>query len=155
MKTHQGEQGTHIRFVSIFIFSKHVGKTHRFKAAVTQRPVIDWASWLLTSDMGAFGARYWFKRLPWEDPETYWRHSPLSLVGNVTTPTLVIVGASDLRTPTTQGEQFYQALQLRHVPTELYEEPGAAHGGIRPSQLAQQYAAILEWFERYRSSPSH
>lgn len=132
-----------------------VGKTHRFKAAVTQRPVIDWASWLLTTDMSAFGARYWFKRMPWEDPETYWRHSPLSLVGNVTTPTLVIVGASDLRTPTTQGEQFYQALQLRHVPTELYEEPGAAHGGIRPSQLAQQYAAILEWFERYRSSPSH
>jgi dipeptidyl aminopeptidase/acylaminoacyl peptidase len=128
-----------------------VGTTHRFRAAVTQRPVINWTSWLLTTDMSAFGARYWFKQLPWEDQDTYWKHSPLALVGNVTTPTMVVVGQNDLRTTVGEAEQYYQALQLRHVPTELYEIPGAAHVKIRPSQLAAQSTAILEWFGRYRS----
>jgi dipeptidyl aminopeptidase/acylaminoacyl peptidase len=120
----------------------------------TQRPVINWTSWLLTSDMSVFGARYWFKQLPWEDQETFWKHSPLSLVGNVTTPTMVLVGLNDLRTTVAEAEQYYQALQLRHVPTELYEIPGAAHVLIRPSQLAAQSTAILEWFGRYRSAPT-
>ena len=128
-----------------------VGSTHRFRAAVTQRPVINWTSWLLTSDMSVFGARYWFKQMPWENPETYWKHSPLALVGNVTTPTMVLVGLNDLRTTVAEAEQYYQALQLRHVPTELYEIPGAAHVQIRPSQLAAQSTAIVEWFGRYRS----
>ena len=132
-----------------------IGKTHRFKAAVVQRPVINWTSWLLTTDMGAFGARYWFKQLPWDDQETYWKHSPLSLVGNVTTPTMVLVGLNDLRTTVGEAEQYYQALQLRHIPTELYEIPGAAHVLIRPSQLAAQSTAIIEWFDRYRSAAGH
>src|ERR1700723_5073 len=128
-----------------------MGSRHRFRAAVTQRPVINWTSWVLTSDMSAFGARYWFKQTPWEDQETYWKHSPLALVGNVTTPTMVLVGLNDLRTTVGEAEQYYQALQMRHVPTELYEIPGAAHVNIRPSQLAAQSTAILEWFGRYRS----
>lgn len=129
-----------------------VGKTHRFRAAVTQRPVINWTSWLLTADMGAFGARYWFRHLPWDDQQTYWKLSPISLAGHVETPTMVVVGMLDLRTPYTEGEQFYQALQLRGVPTVLYEEPGAYHGSIRPSQFAQEQTAIIEWFNRYRSA---
>jgi dipeptidyl aminopeptidase/acylaminoacyl peptidase len=132
-----------------------IGKTHRFKAAVVQRPVINWTSWLLTTDMGAFGARYWFKQLPWDDQETYWKHSPLSLVGNVTTPTMVLVGLHDLRTTVGEAEQYYQALQLRHIPTELYEIPGAAHVLIKPSQLAEQSTAIIEWFDRHRSGVPH
>src|SRR5690606_41062407 len=69
-----------------------VGKTDRFKAAVVQKPVIDWASFVLTADNPAFFARYWFGEFPWENPEAYWRRSPLSLVGNVKTPTMVVVG---------------------------------------------------------------
>jgi dipeptidyl aminopeptidase/acylaminoacyl peptidase len=129
-----------------------VGKTHRFKAAVTQRPVINWTSWMLTTDMSAFGARYWFKQLPWEDQETYWKLSPLSLVGNVTTPTMVVVGLNDLRTTVAEAEQYYHALQLRHVPTELYEIPGEPHALQQPSHLAAQSSAIIEWFGRYRSA---
>jgi dipeptidyl aminopeptidase/acylaminoacyl peptidase len=66
------------------------------------------------------------------------------LVGNVTTPTMVLVGLNDLRTTVGEAEQCYQALQLRHIPTLLYEIPGAAHVLIRPSQLAEQSTAIIE-----------
>ncbi|PTQ12308.1 peptidase S9 family protein [Sphingomonas oleivorans] len=130
-----------------------VGKTDRFKAAATQKPVIDWASFVLTADVIPFFSRYWFPKYPWEDPQSYWARSPLSLVGNVKTPTLVVVGSEDYRTPVSESEQYYSALQLRGVPTALVKVPGASHGGlaVRPSQSAAKASAILAWFEKYRA----
>jgi len=130
-----------------------VGKTDRFKAAATQKPVINWTSEALTADGAPFFTRYWFAKFPWEDPEAYWARSPLSLVGNVKTPTLVVVGSEDYRTPASESEQYYTALRLRGVPSALVKVPGASHGGIasRPSQSAAKAAAILAWFERYKT----
>ncbi len=132
-----------------------VGRTQRFRAAATQKPVINWGSFALTTDIATYVPKYWFGKLPWEDPEGYWKHSPLSLVGNVTTPTLVVVGGEDYRTPVSDSEQYYEALQLRGVPTALVKVPGASHGGLaaRPSQSAAKASAILAWFERYRQAP--
>jgi dipeptidyl aminopeptidase/acylaminoacyl peptidase len=129
-----------------------VGKTDRFKAAATQKPVINWVSEVLTTDGYTSMAAYWFGKMPWEDPQGYWARSPLSLVGNVKTPTLVVVGADDNRTPPSEAEQYFNALQLRGVPTALVRVPDASHGGIaaRPSQSAAKAAAILGWFDRYK-----
>jgi dipeptidyl aminopeptidase/acylaminoacyl peptidase len=130
-----------------------VGKTHRFKAAVAQKPVINWTSEVLTVDGYTFMARYWFGKMPWEDPDGYWRRSPLSLVGNVTTPTMLMVGTEDHRTPPSEAEQFFDALQLRGVPTALVRVPGASHEALaeRPSQEAAEASAILAWFGRFRT----
>jgi dipeptidyl aminopeptidase/acylaminoacyl peptidase len=132
-----------------------VGRTERFRAAVAQKPVINWTSFALTTDMYTYAVRYWFTKSPWEDPDSYWKRSPLSLVGNVKTPTMVIVGEQDMRTPVSDSEQYYQALQLRNVPTALIKVPGASHGGLaaRPSQSAAKASAILAWFEKYRTQP--
>ncbi|PZQ63948.1 MAG: peptidase S9 family protein [Phenylobacterium zucineum] len=129
-----------------------VGKTDRFRAAATQKPVINWSSQVLTTDGYTFMAAYWFGKMPWEDPQGYWARSPLSLVGNVKTPTLVVVGENDDRTPPSEADQYFAALQLRGVPTALVRVPGASHGGIaaRPSQSGSKASAILAWFERYR-----
>ncbi|MGN6059326.1 MAG: prolyl oligopeptidase family serine peptidase [Sphingomicrobium sp.] len=130
-----------------------VGKTDRFRAAAAQKPVIDWASWGLTADIAGFSSPYWFAKRPWEDPMGYWNRSPLSLVGNVKTPTLVVVGSEDYRTPVSESEQFYEALQLRGIPTMLVKVPGASHETLtdRPSQSAAKASAILAWFDRYRT----
>lgn len=130
-----------------------VGKTDRFRAAATQKPVINWTSFGLTSDGAPYYSPYWFAKKPWEDPMGYWQRSPLSLVGNVKTPTLVVVGSEDYRTPDSEAEQYYEALQLRGIPTEFVKVPGASHGGIaaRPSQAAAKASAILAWFDRYRT----
>jgi dipeptidyl aminopeptidase/acylaminoacyl peptidase len=129
-----------------------VGKTDRFRAAASQKPVIDWASFALTSDGAAYYSPYWFAKKPWEDPMGYWNRSPLSLVGNVKTPTIVVVGSEDYRTPDSEAEQFYEALQLRGIPTRFVKVPGASHGGFtdRPSQSAAKASAILAWFDQYR-----
>ncbi|MDT0633264.1 S9 family peptidase [Rubrivirga sp. S365] len=127
-----------------------VGHTDRFAAAVVAKPVINWASWLLTADMYPFGAKYWFDTLPWEAPDAYWDRSPLAYVGNVTTPTMVLTGEDDTRTPMSESEQYYQALQIERVPSALVRVPGAAHGiAARPSGLMRKVGYILAWFERY------
>jgi dipeptidyl aminopeptidase/acylaminoacyl peptidase len=133
-----------------------IGRTNRFRAAAVQKPVINMVSQVLTADATPYFARYWFGAMPWEDHEAYWRRSPLSLVGNVRTPTLVVVGAEDNRTPPTEAEQLYTALQLRGVPTALIRVPGAPHNMVgRPSQNAARVSAILAWFARYgRGAPS-
>ena len=130
-----------------------VGKTDRFKAAASQKPVINWTSMALTSDGVQFFGPYWMGGLPWENYQSYWARSPLSLMGNVKTPTLVVVGAEDYRTPVSESEQLYSALKLKGVPTALVKVPEASHGGIaaRPSQSAAKAAAIIAWFDKYRT----
>ena len=128
-----------------------VGKTDRFRAAVVAKPVINWSSFVLTSDANNFFYRYWFGAQPWEQPEQYWKRSPLSLVGNVKTPTMLLTGESDYRTPIGESEQFYQALKLRKVDTVMVRIPEASHGMTsRPSNLIAKVDNILAWFEKYR-----
>jgi acylaminoacyl-peptidase len=128
-----------------------VGKTKRFKAAVASKPVINWYSFALTADEYPFFGPYWFGPHPWEKPEEYLKRSPISLVGNVTTPTMLLTGEVDYRTPMSESEQFYQALKLRKIDTALVRIPGASHNiGARPSQMIAKVAIILKWFEKYR-----
>lgn len=128
-----------------------VGKTDRFRAAVASKPVINWISISGTSDIYVTFSKYWMPGPVWEDYETYWKYSPLSLVGNVTTPTMLLTGESDLRTPISETEQYYQALKLRRVETAMVRIPGAAHGiAQRPSHLVAKVSYILAWFEKYR-----
>jgi dipeptidyl aminopeptidase/acylaminoacyl peptidase len=128
-----------------------VGKTDRFRAAVVAKPVINWSSFVLTSDVTPFFYRYWFGAQPWEKPEEYWRRSPLSLVGNVKTPTMLLTGEADYRTPIGESEQYYQALKLRKVDTVMVRIPEASHGMTsRPSNLIAKVDNILAWFEKYR-----
>jgi dipeptidyl aminopeptidase/acylaminoacyl peptidase len=119
---------------------------------VVAKPVINWASWALTADMSVFGTQYWFADLPWENPDAYWARSPLSLVGDVSTPTALLTGEQDHRTPITESEQYYQALKLRKIESALIRVPEAPHGiAGRPSHLIAKADNILAWFARYRS----
>ncbi len=127
-----------------------VGTTGRFRAAAVQKPVINWASFVLTADQTNFFYKYWFSTPPWDDYQAYWQRSPLSRVGNVTTPTMVVTGEQDFRTPIAESEQFYQALRLRGVDTLLVRIPGAPHAlDQRPSQLIARVAYILAWFAKH------
>ncbi len=128
-----------------------VGKTDRFRAAVVAKPVINWTSFVLHADGPAFFSRYWFPGYPWEEFEQYWQRSPLSLVGNVVTPTMLLTGEQDYRTPMSETEQYYAALKLRKVETAMVRIQEAGHGIARkPSNLIRKVAYVLGWFEKYR-----
>ncbi|MCW8128050.1 prolyl oligopeptidase family serine peptidase [Microbulbifer halophilus] len=128
-----------------------VGKTDRFRAAVVAKPVINWESFVLTADYSRFFVDYWFAGMPWEEPENYRRRSPLTYAGNITTPTMLLTGEQDYRTPISETEQFYQALKLRQIDTAMVRIPGASHGiAARPSQLIAKVASVLYWFDQYK-----
>lgn len=130
-----------------------VTRTDRFRAAVSAKAVINWASFVLTADETSFFTKYWFPAPYWEKPEEYLRRSPLSFVGKVKTPTLMMTGEQDYRTPISEAEQFYTALRLRKVDTALVRVPGASHDiGVRPSQLIAKVSYILAWFDKHRAT---
>jgi len=127
-----------------------IGNNNRFKAAAVIKPVMNWISKTLVADNYYGYAHYRYPGQPWENPETYWYYSPISLVENIETPTLVMVGTSDLRTPLSEAKQLYHALKLRKIETALVEIPGAFHLiANRPSQLITKIEHILAWFEIY------
>src|SRR5436190_14993374 len=129
-----------------------VGHTHRFRAAVAAKPMVSWESAVLTTDLLSFGARYFFGKMPWEDPESYRRRSPLSYVGNVTTPTMVITGEQDYRAPSSEAEQFYGALKLCKVPTAMLRIPDASHSiDAKGSNLIAKVVYTIGWFDKYRA----
>ncbi len=128
-----------------------VGLTDRFNAAVAAKPVINWLSKPLTADSMVGQIYHQFPGPPWEHLEHYWKRSPLSLMGNVTTPTLLITGEDDRRTPISETEQFYQGLRLRGIDSAMVRLPDTSHGiANKPSRLISKVDHILAWFERYR-----
>ena len=129
-----------------------VGLTNRFNAAVAAKPVINWLSKPLTADSMVGQIYHQFPGPPWEHVDHYWERSPLSLMGNVTTPTMLITGENDRRTPISETEQFYQALRLRGVDSAMVRLPDTSHGiASRPSRLISKVDHILAWFERYKT----
>lgn len=125
-----------------------IGNDDRFAAAAVGKPVINWTSFFLHADLAPV-MNYWFEAPVWEQPEEYWRRSPLADVANVTTPTLVFVGSEDRRTPVSESEQYFQALQLLGVESRFVRIQGASHSiaATSPVRLIQKVGHILAWFE--------
>jgi len=126
-----------------------VGHTDRFAAASSNCPVIDWISFVGSTD----GPTYWysnFKKHPWEDPTEHLQRSPLMYVGNVKTPTMLMTGELDLRTPISQTEEFYEALKIRRVPTAMVRFNEEFHGTTsKPSNFLRTQLYLRYWFEKY------
>lgn len=128
-----------------------IGRSDRFRAAVAYYPVINWTSWVLTSDIPVLGVKYWFPGPPWDHPEHYAKRSLLSVVKNVKTPTMVITGEEDYRTPMAESEQYYTALKLLGVETVLVRVPDEPHGiRRRPSHWMAKMLYVSAWLDRHR-----
>ena len=126
-----------------------VGHTDRFAAASANCPVIDWISFVGQTDSPSW--YYNFEKLPWEDASEHIRRSPLTYVGNVKTPTMLMTGVMDLRTPIPLTEQFYSALKLRKVPTAMIRMNNEWHGtSSTPSNFVRTQLYLRYWFDKYR-----
>ena len=128
-----------------------VGHTDRFRAAVSQRPVINWHSFVGTTDGSNWYRR--FESMPWEDPVEYAERSPLHYVGNVTTPTMLLSGVEDLRTPIAQAEEFYRALKVLGQETLHVKLPDEYHGTRSVSHRLMIQLYLKAWFDKYRDKP--
>ena len=128
-----------------------IGHTNRFKAALAFYPVINWESFSLTADMAPSSVNNWFPGFPWDNAENYAKRSLLSVVKNVKTPTLVMTGEEDFRTPMSESEQYYKALKMLGVESVLVRVPEEPHGiRRRPSHAASKITTLEGWFAKYR-----
>jgi dipeptidyl aminopeptidase/acylaminoacyl peptidase len=130
-----------------------IAHTNRFAAAAVMCPVSDWISLAGTTDVVAWGETR-FPKPFWEDPKPWIEHSPVMHAGGVETPTLVMIGDEDYRTPRGQAEEFYSALKLRGVPAKLIIVQGETHQPWRgePSNLFRTQLYIEKWFGMYNKS---
>jgi len=131
-----------------------IGHTTRFAAAAVRCPVIDWISMAGETDIPLFTFG-WFDKPFWEDPQAWLKESPLMYVKNVTTPTLIMTGELDRRTPMPQSEEYFVALKMRHVPTTLLRFDSEYHGtgGQKPTNFIRTQLYMMSWYKRY-SAPS-
>jgi dipeptidyl aminopeptidase/acylaminoacyl peptidase len=132
-----------------------IGHTNRFAAAAVRCPVINWMSMAGQTDIPLFTYNFFAKPF-WEDPSAWLKYSPLMYVGNVTTPTLVMTGELDMRTPIAQSEEYYSALKMRGVPSALLRFEGENHGtGFRPSNWMRTQLYMMAWYQKWRrTSPT-
>jgi dipeptidyl aminopeptidase/acylaminoacyl peptidase len=124
-----------------------VGHTDRFRAAVTEHGM-----WNYVSAFGTDDCHLWWQDdlgVPWQNPEGYYRISPMSGVANIRTPLLITAGAEDWRCPLDQAEQLYLALKKRGVDTALVVYPGEHHAITRPSRAVDRLSRIVAWLARY------
>ena len=126
-----------------------VGHTDRFAAASANCPVINWVSFPGTTDISLW-SYHRFDQMPWEDPAKLLKHSPITYVGNVKTPTMLMTGIKDMRTPISQTEEFYAALKMLKVPTAMIRFNNEYHGTSRtPSNFLRTQLYLRYWFEKY------
>ena len=129
-----------------------IGHTDRFRAALAFYPVINWESFSLTADMAPSSVNNWFPGMPWDHKDNYDKRSLLSVVKNVKTPTLIMTGEEDFRTPMSESEQYYKALKMSGVEAVLVRVPGEPHGIRRfPSHAASKLTTLAGWFEKHRA----
>ena len=125
-----------------------ITQTQRFKAASVGAGVTNLFSMYGTTDIPPFQESYFGVR-PWEDRELYAKHSAMSFVDKVTTPTLIQHGTEDRRVPLSQGEELYTALRSRGVMVEMVKYPRSQHSLTEPKLIRDAMMRNQEWFDRY------
>jgi dipeptidyl aminopeptidase/acylaminoacyl peptidase len=131
-----------------------IGHTDRFAAAAVRCPVTNWISMAGTTDVPYFTYNF-FDAPFWEKPDQWLRQSSLMYVGNVTTPTLVMTGELDLRTPMPQTEEYFSALKYRGIETVLLRFQGEYHGtSSKPSNFMRTALYMLDWYGKHTRGPT-
>jgi len=129
-----------------------VTQTNRFKAAVSQRDISDWANFWYTADFTLFRPT-WFHKAPFEDPQDFVRRSPITYVQKIQTPLLFILGDEDFRTPPAAGgEDLFRALKYLKRETAMVRFPGESHELSRsgkPWHRVERLQHIVGWFDKY------
>lgn len=135
-----------------FLTNWIIGHTHFFKAAASQRSIVNWLSYYGTSDIGYFFTSDQTGADPWNHPEKAWEQSPLRYADQVTTPTLFLHSDEDFRCPLSGGLQMFTALRVHDIPTRLCIFKGENHNlsrGGKPKHRVRRLKEITEWFEKY------
>lgn len=125
-----------------------ITQTDRFDAAIVSAGAVDLAAHYGQSDIKKYRA-YDFEGAPWESPANWAKASPMTHIARAVTPTLIFSSEGDARVPHAQGQQLYQALKARNVPTAFVHYPREGHTRREPRHRADQMLRMVAWWEKW------
>ncbi len=120
----------------------------RFKAVSVGAGISDWSTYYVNTDITPFTRQY-LHATPWDDPEIYWKTSPISNIAKARTPTLIQHGENDRRVPIPNAYELRQALEDRGVPVKMVVYKGFGHGITKPRQQRAVMEENEKWFAQY------
>ena len=129
-----------------FMTSWTVTQTSRYKAAIEGAGITDWASFMWTSDVQQID---YDQRWPELDPQAFLQFSAVMQAAKVTTPLLILHGAADVRVPTYQGREYFEALLAHGKTTRMVTYPGSGHFPTRWEQRRDIFKEVADWLARY------
>ena len=127
-----------------------VTQTNRFRAAMAGAGIANWQSYYGQNLIDQWMIPF-FGASVYDDPAVYEKSSPIRFIKNVKTPTLVIVGERDAECPAAQSYEFWHALRILNVPTQLIVYPGEGHMFVKPENQSDRMDQTLKWFDKYLS----
>ena len=122
----------------------------RFKTFIAHDGVFDFRSMYGTTD------EMWFEN--WEKGGAYWdknnavaqrsfNQSPSNFVQNWDTPIMVIQGGKDYRVPIEQGQQAFQAAQLKGIKSRFLYSPDENHWVLKPQDALVWQHEFFKWLD--------
>ncbi len=129
-----------------FMTSWTVTQTGRYRAAIEGAGITDWGSFIWTSDLQQID---YDARWPEQDPQAFRQFSAVDFASKVTTPLLILHGAADVRVPTYQGREFFEALAARGKTVRMVTYPGSPHFPVLWQQRLDVARETCAWLARY------
>ena len=130
----------------------HPEYNHLIKAAVLWNPVINMSYMISSTDIPDWIYACCLNReLSYpptaEENQIFYHKSPISVVKNVTTPSMLIIGGSDKRVPPHQGYHYFNILKAQGVKTKLYNYPEDGHSVAGNETSIDALMNISLWFD--------
>ncbi|KNA08562.1 hypothetical protein SOVF_161600 [Spinacia oleracea] len=142
-----------------FLTTHLIGQApEKFAAAAARNPVCNLALMVGTSDIpewcfvesyGIDGKAHFTSAPTKEHLSVLYDKSPIAHVNKVKTPTLFLIGAKDLRVPSSNGLQYVHALKERGVEVKTIVFPEDIHGIDKPQSDFESFLNIGVWFKKY------
>ena len=122
----------------------------RFKTFIAHDGVFDFRSMYGTTD------EMWFEN--WEKGGAYWQNnnavaqksfsqSPSNFVDKWDTPIMIVQGGRDYRVPIEQGQQAFQAAQLRGIKSKFVYLPEENHWVLKPQNAMVWQREFFGWLK--------
>jgi dipeptidyl aminopeptidase/acylaminoacyl peptidase len=132
-----------------YLTSIILGREHPFRALVAHAKVYNLYTQYASdfaSELPRFGG-FWEK----DNLELMRKISPHYHAANFKTPTLVVHGQLDQRVPVNHGQELYQTLLMKGVPTRYVYFPNENHWILKPQNSVFWYEQVKQWFEEHNA----
>ncbi|SHM47537.1 Dipeptidyl aminopeptidase/acylaminoacyl peptidase [Chryseobacterium carnipullorum] len=120
---------------------------NRFKTFIAHDGLFDMKSWYLTTEELWFAN--WDLGSPWEKPlpKAYTEFNPSNFVEKWNKPIMIFQGGIDFRVPYEQGQEAFQAAQLRGLKSKLVYFPNENHWVLHPQNGLVWQREFFDWLK--------